>query len=73
MEDPRILGMPVPWDYHQENQEQCIGVNQNLECYRKQDWRSRRGVDKIMCESQTLKQEGIKLKFLWRHQNVRDT
>jgi hypothetical protein len=32
--------MPVPWDDHQEQQQQWSGVNQRLECYRGQSWRS---------------------------------
>jgi hypothetical protein len=32
--------MPVPWDNHQEQQQQWIRVNQSLECYKGQSWRS---------------------------------
>jgi hypothetical protein len=40
VEDLSILEMPVPWDDHQEQQQQWSEVNQSLECYRGQSWRS---------------------------------
>jgi hypothetical protein len=67
--------MSVPWGDHQEQQQQWSGVNQNLECYRGQSWRSDPkpgGVQKIVCGSQTLEQEAVKLKLPWIPQDVRD-
>ena len=49
--------------------------NLNLECYSGQKWRgvckSFGGAQKIMCGSQTLEQEAVKLKLPWRPQDVR--
>jgi hypothetical protein len=39
-EDPSVLEMPVPQDDHQEQQQQWSEVNQGIECYRGQRWRS---------------------------------
>jgi hypothetical protein len=58
--------MSVPWDDHQKHQSQWVGVNQSLECYRGQNWKSDLspgGTQKIMYGSQKL-EEAVKLKFL---------
>jgi hypothetical protein len=61
--------MPVPWDDHQEHQ---IGVDQpelrgaELENLHQPFG----GAQKIMCGSQTLKQETVILKLSWRPQDV---
>jgi hypothetical protein len=40
VEDPSILEMSVPWEDHHQQQQQWSRVNQSLECYRGQSWRS---------------------------------
>jgi hypothetical protein len=52
VEDPDIYEMLVSWDDHKTQEQQWSGVNQILECYRGQSWRSDAsffgGVKKIM-------------------------
>ena len=71
MEDCRTLEMPVPWDDHQEQQQQLEPtVLQGAEL---QKWHKPfEGTQKIMCGSQLLEQEAIKLKLPWRPHDVRD-
>jgi hypothetical protein len=38
VEDPSVLEVHVPWDDHQERQQQWSEINQSLKCYREQTW-----------------------------------
>jgi hypothetical protein len=40
VEDTSVLDMPVPWNGYQQQQQQWSGVEQSLECYRRQSWRN---------------------------------
>jgi hypothetical protein len=67
--------MPVPWDESPRTAAAVKWINLSLECCGGQSWRRCqpfRGAQKIMCSSQTLKQEVIILKLPWRPQDVQD-
>jgi hypothetical protein len=58
--------MLVSWDDHPNKQQQWRMVNQSLKCYRRQSWRSNKsfgGAQKVICKSQALEQEAIRLKL----------
>jgi hypothetical protein len=38
-ENPIMLEMPIPWDDHQDQQQQWSGINQIQQCYRGQSWK----------------------------------
>jgi hypothetical protein len=46
-------------------------INKSLKCCRWQSWRSGGEVQKIMCGCQSLEPEAVKLKLLWRPQDVK--
>ena len=72
-----MIEMLVPLDDNQEQQQQWSRVNQTLECYQRQSWSSGLlkpfgGDQTIMCGSQILEQEAVKLKLPGKSQDVRD-
>ena len=70
--------MLVPWDDHQEYKQQRSAINQTLKCYREHCWRhdlsmlEKKIRTHIICGSQALEQENIKLKLSWIPHYVRD-
>jgi hypothetical protein len=70
-----VLEMPVPWDNHQEQQWQWSGLNQSLEFYKGQTWRSDTSPLKEprgSCIYSRHLNRNCKLKLPWRPQDVRD-
>jgi hypothetical protein len=73
VEDPRRLEIPVPWEDHQEQQQQWSGVSQSLECYRAGEmtqalWRSTE--DHVWIPD--IGTRSCEVTVAWRPQDVRD-
>jgi hypothetical protein len=72
VEDPIVLEMPAPWMITKNSS--SSGVDQPelrvLQRAELEKWhQSFEGTQKIMCGSQTLKQEAVTLKLPWRPQD----
>jgi len=64
--------MPVPWDYHQEQQQQHRVDQPEVKLLQRPELRELKpALKRIVCGSQTLKQ-AVMLKLPWRPNDVKD-